>query len=71
MGCYIYVWLSSYPPVFGCMDSAYVEFDLAATDTGMCFTPKVYGCTDSLAYNYIVSANTDIAIDSCLQNFFN
>jgi len=56
------------PPVFGCMDSSYVEFDLAATaDTGMCFTPKVYGCTDSLAYNYIDSANTDIAIDSCLH----
>ena len=56
------------PPVFGCMDSSYVEFDLAATvDTGMCFTPKVYGCTDSLAYNYIVLANTDIAIDSCLH----
>jgi hypothetical protein len=33
----------------------------------MCFTPKVYGCTDSLAYNYIDSANTDIAIDSCLH----
>ena len=56
------------PPVFGCMDSSYVEFDLAATlDTGMCFTPKVYGCTDSLAYNYIDSANTDIAIDSCMH----
>ena len=56
------------PPVFGCMDSSYVEFDLAATaDTGMCFTPKVYGCTDSLAYNYIDSANTDINIDSCMH----
>ena len=56
------------PPIFGCMDSSYVEFDLTATlDTGMCFTPKIYGCTDSLAYNYIDSANTDIAIDSCLH----
>ena len=56
------------PPVFGCMDSSYVEFDLTATlDTGMCFTPKVYGCTDSLAYNYIDSANTDINIDSCMH----
>jgi hypothetical protein len=56
------------PPVFGCMDTSYVEFDLAATvDTGMCFTPKVYGCTDSLAYNYIDSANTEIAIDSCMH----
>ena len=56
------------PPVFGCMDSSYVEFDMSATlDTGMCFTPRVYGCTDSLAYNYIDSANTDIAIDSCIH----
>ena len=56
------------PPIFGCMDSSYVEFDLAATlDTGMCFTPKIYGCTDSLAYNYIDSANTDINIDSCMH----
>jgi|TARA_Y100000015_G_scaffold20371_1_gene19699 hypothetical protein len=56
------------PPVFGCMDSSYVEFDLAATaDTGMCYTPKIYGCTDSLAYNYVDSANTEIAVDSCMH----
>lgn len=56
------------PPVFGCMDSSYVEFNLAATlDTGMCFTPRIYGCTDSLAYNYLDSANTDIDTDSCLH----
>ena len=56
------------PPVFGCMDSSYVEFDIAATlDTGMCFTPRIYGCTDSLAYNYIDLANTDINIDSCMH----
>ena len=56
------------PPVFGCMDSSYVEFNLAATlDTGMCITPKIFGCTDSLAYNYLDSANTDIDIDSCMH----
>ena len=54
------------PPIFGCMDSSYVEFDLEATaDTGMCYTPVVYGCTDSLAYNYVDTANTDINIPSC------
>ena len=54
------------PPIFGCMDTNYVEFDLTATvDTGMCYTPIVYGCTDSLAYNYVDSANTDINISSC------
>lgn len=56
------------PPVFGCMDINYVEFNPAATlDTGMCLTPKIYGCTDSLAYNYVDTANTDIDIDSCLH----
>jgi len=54
------------PPIFGCMDSSYVEFDFTATvDTGMCYTPIIYGCTDSLAYNYVDSANTDINISSC------
>ena len=54
------------PPVFGCRDTNYVEFNLEATaDTGMCYTPIVYGCTDSLAYNYVDSANTDINIPSC------
>tara|TARA_R100001015_G_C4633226_1_gene197895 strand:+ start:660 stop:2495 length:1836 start_codon:yes stop_codon:yes gene_type:complete len=54
------------PPIFGCMDSSYVEFDFTATvDTSMCYTPIVYGCTDSLAYNYVDSANTDINISSC------
>ena len=56
------------PPIFGCMDSSYVEFDFTATvDTGMCYTPIVYGCTDSLAYNYVDSANTDVNISSCMH----
>jgi hypothetical protein len=56
------------PPIFGCMDSSYVEFDFTATvDTGMCYTPIVYGCTDSLAYNYVDTANTDIDISSCMH----
>ncbi len=54
------------PPIFGCMDNSFLEFlPIATVDTGMCYTPKVYGCTDSLAFNYIDSANTDILIDSC------
>ena len=56
------------PPVFGCMDFNYIEFNPAATlDTGMCFIQKIYGCTDSLAYNYVDTANTDIDIDSCIH----
>jgi len=54
------------PPIYGCMDNNFVEFlPIATVDTGMCLTPRVFGCTDSLAYNYVDSANTDILVDSC------
>lgn len=56
------------PPIFGCMNPDYIEFDLSATvDTGMCYTQKIYGCTDSLSYNYVDSANTNVNIDSCIH----
>jgi hypothetical protein len=54
------------PPVYGCMDNTYVEFLPQATvDTGMCYTPKLYGCTDEEAFNYDSLANTNILVDSC------
>ena len=54
------------PPVFGCMDDNFVEFLPQATvDTGMCFTEKIFGCTDVEAFNYDSIANTDILVDSC------
>ena len=54
------------PPIYGCMNDAYVEFLPQATlDTGMCYTPKLYGCTDAEAFNYDSIANTDILTDSC------
>ena len=54
------------PPVFGCMNEMYVEFLPEATvDTGMCFTEKLFGCTDIEAFNYDSIANTDILTDSC------
>ena len=54
------------PPVFGCMNEMYVEFLLEATvDTGMCFTEKIFGCTDVESFNYDSIANTDILTDSC------
>ena len=40
------------PPVMGCMDPAYVEFNpLADTDDGSCNTLRVFGCIDSTMYN--------------------
>ena len=54
------------PPVFGCMDNSFIEFlPVATVDTGMCFTPKVFGCTEEDAFNYEEEANTDILTDSC------
>jgi hypothetical protein len=54
------------PPVYGCMNEYFLEFLPEATvDTGMCFTPKLFGCTDSLAFNYDPMANIDEAVDSC------
>ena len=54
------------PPIFGCMDSSYVEFlPIATVDTGMCFTPKIFGCTDTSSFNFDPTANTNILTDSC------
>jgi hypothetical protein len=54
------------PPVLGCMDPAYVEFNhLADTDDGSCTILKVYGCTDSIMYNYDPLANTMALIPNC------
>jgi hypothetical protein len=54
------------PPVLGCMDPLYVEFNpLADTDDGSCTILKVYGCIDSAMYNYDSSANTMSLIPNC------
>ena len=47
------------PPIFGCMDSSYVEFNPRAdTSDGSCNTLIVFGCIDSTMYNYDALANT-------------
>jgi len=54
------------PPIFGCMDSSYVEFNPRAdTSDGSCSTLVVFGCTDSLAYNYDSIANTMSLVPAC------
>ena len=54
------------PPVPGCMDENYVEYDaLATVDDGSCATLKIYGCTDSTMFNYDPTANWMDYIDSC------
>ena len=54
------------PPVLGCMDPAYVEFNhLADTDDGSCTVLKIFGCIDSTMYNYDPNANTMALIPNC------
>jgi len=54
------------PPVYGCMDDDYVEYNpLATIDDSSCATLKIYGCTDSTMFNYDSLANTMEEIDSC------
>ena len=54
------------PPVMGCMDPAYVEFNhLADTDDGSCNTLKIFGCTDNSMYNWDPLANTMALIPNC------
>jgi hypothetical protein len=56
----------SCPPILGCMDINYVEYNHFATvDDGSCQTLKVFGCIDSTMYNYDSNANTMDMIDSC------
>ena len=56
------------PPIYGCMDNNYLEFDPSATanDSTYCTTLKIYGCTDTIMFNYDSLANTSDFVDSCL-----
>ena len=54
------------PPVPGCMDENYLEYNpLATISDSSCLTLKVIGCTDSTMFNYDSLANFMDYIDSC------
>jgi len=54
------------PPIFGCMDSSYVEFNPRAdTSDGSCSTLIVFGCIDPTMYNYDTLANTMSLVPAC------
>ena len=54
------------PPVPGCMDDDYVEYNpLATVSDSSCATLKIYGCIDSTMYNYDSLANSMEYIDQC------
>ena len=54
------------PPILGCMDSDYLEYDHDATqDDSSCVTLKIIGCIDSTMFNYDSLANYMDYVDSC------
>ncbi len=54
------------PPVLGCMDYNYLEFDpLANVSDSSCATLKIYGCIDSTMFNYDSLANSMEYIAQC------
>jgi len=54
------------PPVPGCMDPNYIEYDpLATQNDSSCTILKIYGCIDSTMFNYDSIANTMDYVDSC------
>ena len=54
------------PPVYGCTNDDYVEYNpLATIEDSSCVTLKIYGCTDSTMFNYDSLANTIENIDRC------
>jgi hypothetical protein len=54
------------PPILGCMDYNYLEFDpLANASDSSCATLKIYGCIDSTMFNYDSLANSMEYIAQC------
>lgn len=57
----------TYPPVCGCTDPNFIEYNPAfvCNAEGACVTPVVLGCTDPLACNYDPTANLNLAELCC------
>jgi len=56
----------NYPPVCGCTDPGFLEFDPnAGCDDGSCQTVIVFGCLDTVACNYDPLANFNVSQLCC------
>jgi hypothetical protein len=54
------------PPIFGCTDPAYQEYDsLATSDDGSCQNLHVYGCMDTNSVNYNPNHTAPDNIEHC------
>ena len=54
------------PPVIGCMDDDYVDYNPEATEPGDCLTLHTWGCMDSTAFNYDSAATISDLNSPCL-----
>ena len=56
----------SAPPVYGCIDDDYQEFNpLATVDDSTCVNLHIYGCTDVTAFNYDPTATINDVEPDC------
>jgi len=56
----------SAPPVYGCMNDDYQEYNpLATIDDSSCVNLHIYGCTDSSAFNYDPLATINDLVPDC------
>ena len=56
----------SVPPVYGCTDDDYQEYDpLATVDDSSCTNLHIYGCTDPSAFNYDPNATINDIVPDC------
>jgi len=54
------------PPVVGCMDDDYVEYNPEATEPGDCITLHTWGCMDTTAFNYNADATISDLNSPCV-----
>ena len=63
----------TYPPLCGCRDTRYLEYDpsYACNNASACVTLKIFGCTDTMACNYNPSANVLLPNFCCYPGYCN
>ena len=54
------------PPVIGCMDDDYVDYNPDATEPGDCITLHTWGCMDTTAFNYDADATISDLNSPCV-----
>lgn len=63
----------NYPPVCGCQDPNYLEYDVnfSCNDKSKCLNPIIFGCMDPNACNYSSNANFNVDALCCYIGYCN